>query len=118
MTVQDDIIECAQNVQGELGGGHRENVYHKAFMLELADAGLVYSTESTFPVLYRDFAIARMHPDLVVGDDDRYVVELKVNRDGTEQLARYLEHAEKNGRDDIKGGVMISFGDQLEYNTL
>jgi hypothetical protein len=54
-----------------------------------------------------------MHPDLIVGDEDRQILELKVDRDGEKQLLTYLDYADRLGMDDIDGGMTLSFGSSL-----
>lgn len=117
MSVADQVIECSRDVNASLGPGFRENAYQQAMVVCLSEKGLSVTQEATIPVLYRDKSIARMHPDLIVGDSEVYLVELKVDGSGEQQLARYLDQADRN---EIvhDGGIVISFGDTLEYSTL
>lgn len=117
MDVPDTVRACARDVNDELGSGLRENAYHKALEVALSDEGVQFTTEATIPVLYRGLPVARMHPDLIVGDDDRYILELKANRDGTQQLKSYLDYAEANEME-CEGGLMLSFGPQLDVKQL
>jgi GxxExxY protein len=112
------VRECAEDVQAELGPNLRENAYHEALLVALSNEGVQATSEATIPVLYRGFPVARMHPDLIVGSDERYILELKVDRDGTAQLRTYLDYAARNDMDDIVGGLMFSFGDGLEVNEV
>lgn len=114
MALAEDVIQCAEDVQEQLGPHLRENAYHEALKVALSDEGIQFTSEATIPVLYRDFPVARMHPDLIVGDDERLILELKVNRNGSQQLRTYLDYADRNDMDGITGGLAISFGDSLE----
>lgn len=96
----------------------RENAYQEALKCELSSTGCKFTEEATIPVKYDGFPIARMHPDLIVGEGDRYILELKVDRDGTAQLDSYLQYAELAGMDDVVGGLMISFGSELDIAEL
>jgi GxxExxY protein len=118
MSIPDCVRRCAEDVQSELGSGHRENAYQKALLVALADEGVQFTSEATIPVLYRGMPVARMHPDLIVGSDDQYILELKVDRDGEAQCRRYIEHADRTGMDDVAGGLAISFGSQLDITEL
>lgn len=109
------VESCAQSVNDELGPGHRENAYHKAMIVALSDKGVALSTEATIPITYDGRPVARMHPDMVVGDDECLVLELKADYDGTEQLQRYLTYYDDDG---VVGGQMISFGEDLEVVDL
>jgi len=119
MGVPNAVRSCAQDVNDELGLGLRENAYHKALLVALSDAGIQFTTEATIPILYRDMPVARMHPDLIVGSrtTDRYIVEVKVDRDGTDQLQSYCDYADANGMDCV-GGLAISFGQSLSVTTV
>lgn len=118
MTLADDVIACAEDVQGELGPHLRENAYHEAMLVALSDEGIPFTTEPTIPILYRDFPVARMHPDLIVGNGERLILELKVDRDGTKQLKTYLDYADRADMDEVTGGIMFSFGDGLETKSV
>lgn len=118
MALPDIVTECAERVNDELGPGFREHAYHEALLVELTEQGILHNSETTIPVMYRDIPIARMHPDLVVGDTEKYIVELKVDRDGSAQCARYLDHAESAGMSQIVGGIAISFGTELEVTDV
>jgi len=118
MDLPDTVRTCAEDVNDELGAGLRENAYHKALEVALSDEGVQFTTEATIPVLYREIPVARMHPDLIVGTDERYILELKAGRDGTAQLKRYLDYADANGMDSIEGGLMLSFGQKLDTKQL
>jgi GxxExxY protein len=118
MTLTDDVTACAEDVQQSLGPHLRENAYQEALKVALSDKGIQFTEEATIPVLYREFPVARMHPDMIIGTDDRIIVELKVDRDGTNQLLTYLDYAEQVGMDDITGGLVLSFGDGLTTNKV
>lgn len=117
MSVPNTVRECARDVNSSLGGGLRENAYHKALLVALSDEGVQHTTEATIPVIYREYPVARLHPDLIVGDDERYIVELKVDADGSRQLQRYLDFARENQMD-VEGGLAISFGNRLDITSL
>jgi|APHM01.1.fsa_nt_gi hypothetical protein len=118
MQTDDKIIDCAERVNSALASNLRENAFQKAFMAELSFSGMAYTTEATIPIVYRGMPIARLHPDLVVGRDERYIIELKVSRDGTGQLRGYMNQAAKIDVDNVVGGIMISFGSSLETNMV
>lgn len=118
MTLVEDVKESAVDVNDELNPHLRENAYQEAMKVALSDMGIQYTEEATIPILYRDFPIARVHPDMIVGSDERYIIELKVDHDGTQQLKTYIEYADKVGMENIEGGLMISFGSDLMINEV
>ena len=112
------VTESARNVCRELGSGYRENVYHQALIAELSKNDIEITTEPTIPVYYAGKPVARVHPDLIVGDgNEKFIVELKAGSDGTDQLQTYIDTAERAGMSDIEGGVMVSFGDISDFFT-
>lgn len=117
MTLTEDVKECARDVDAELNPHLRENAYQEAMKVALSDEGIQYTEEATIPIQYRGFPIARVHPDMIVGDDERYIIELKVGHDGTEQLKTYIEYADKIDME-CEGGLMISFGEDLLINEV
>lgn len=118
MSLSETVEVCAKDVQETLGPHLRENAYQEALKVALTEEGVQHTEEATIPVMYRGFPVARIHPDMIVGTDERYIIELKVNRDGSDQLQTYLDYSEAVGMDDIVGGMMISFGDGVEVKQL
>lgn len=118
MNTVDVVRECAHDVNDELGPGLRENCYQKALALALSERDIKFTTEATIPVLYRGFPVARMHPDLIVSDgNDAYIVELKVDSDGSGQAARYVEYAQRNDMG-YDGGIAVSFGRECSVDEV
>lgn len=118
MSLVEDVKQSANDVNDELSPNLRENAYHEAMKVELSERGIVFTSEATIPVMYRGFPVARMHPDLIVGEDERFILELKADRDGRDQLRTYLQYAEKIDMTDVEGGLMISFGEDLRLAEL
>lgn len=112
------VRRAATSVNESLHSSLQENAFHEALTLELSSIGMQHTSEATIPIRYKDFPVARMHPDLIVGYDDRYILELKVDRDGTEQLDAYLQYAAEASMDGVVGGLMISFGNELDIVEL
>lgn len=118
MSLSETVEECARDVQDELGPHLRENAYQEALKVALSDEGIQHTEEATIPVMYRGFPVARIHPDMIIGDDERYILELKVDRDGSDQLQTYLNYADEVEMEDIEGGLMLSFGEGLTVKHL
>lgn len=118
MDIVDSVTNSAELVNADLSPFLRENAYQEALKVELSDREIQFTSESVIPVTYRDLPITRMHPDLVVGEDERYILELKVGRDGSDQLRSYLTYAQNIDMGNVVGGLMISFGTDLEIVEL
>lgn len=102
------VLEVANEVYGELRGGHDESVYHQAMAYEFRLRDISYKVEDTAEVLYKDKQrVGTRRLDFVVVAEDDLVIELKAKR-GIEpkdcaQLRAYLRTV---GR---KSGLLINF---------
>lgn len=104
----------AKEIYKELGSGHRECVYHRAFELELRTLGIPYECEVVVPLFYKGQFLSHFRLDLVV--DKKWVIELKATRslkeDDTQQLKRYLKSS------GIPHGYLINFGESFEIKRI
>lgn len=98
--------EIAQEIYKELGPGHRECVYHKAFEIELRNRCINYECEVVVPIMYKGQFLSHMRLDLVVNKN--IVIELKalkgIKEEEVQQLERYLKAT------GMKKGFLINFG--------
>ncbi len=69
------IIGCAITVHRILGPGFKEQIYERAYCLELDSVGLAYECEKRISVRYKDWEIPGHKIDLLVGG--QVIVELK-----------------------------------------
>ena len=96
----------AQEIYNELGPGHRECVYHRAFEMELRNRGTPYECEVVIPIFYKGQFLSHMRLDLVV--DKNIIVELKaiknIKDEEVQQLKRYLKATQ------FDEGYLINFG--------
>ena len=94
------------DIYKELGHGHRECVYHRAFELELRMRNIPYECEVVVPLFYKGHFLSHLRLDLVV--DKRYIVELKATKslkdDDSAQLRRYMLTT------GIPKGLLVNFG--------
>ena len=70
------VIGCAITVHRILGPGFREQIYERAFCLELDEAGLSYECEKRILVPYKGWQIEGHRLDLIIGGV--VIAELKV----------------------------------------
>lgn len=98
--------EISKEIYAELGPGHRECVYHRAFELELRARGIHYECEVVVPIFYKGSFLSHMRLDLVV--DRSTIVELKAIRaikdEEIQQLKRYMQTT------GLAKGVLVNFG--------
>ena len=69
------LIGAAMAVHRELGPGLDEKIYENAFCIELAEQGILFTQQQSFPVHYRGRYVGKLIADLIA--DDRVIVELK-----------------------------------------
>ena len=103
---RDTLELIARNIYIELGPGHSESVYHRAFEVYLRDILLPYETERILPIVFRGRTIGNFRCDLIV--DHSTIVELKsisrIRAQEHQQLKNYMKLLE--GHD----GILINFG--------
>lgn len=102
----DELKKIAADIYKELGPGHRECVYHRAFELELRNANIPYECEVVVPLFYKGQFLSHLRFDLVVSKS--IIVELKSTKtlkdDDSAQLRRYMEAS------GIPTGLVVNFG--------
>lgn len=100
------VMDCGFRVHQALTPGYLEEVYKKAMMIELADAGLNAQEEVKIEVKYKGQIVGNYCADIIV--EDRLIVELKavkhLSKAFEAQLVNYLT---ATGIDD---GLLINFG--------
>jgi GxxExxY protein len=89
----------------ELGAGHRECVYHRAFEIELRNRRIDYECEVVVPLFYKGHFISHLRLDLVIAKT--YIVELKATKslksEDSDQLKRYMKAT------GIPKGLVVNF---------
>jgi GxxExxY protein len=103
---KDMIDSIAREIFEELGTGHRECVYHRAFEIELRNRSINYECEVVVPIFYKGQFLSHMRLDLVV--EKNTVIELKtvknIKEEEIQQLKRYLKAT------NMSVGYLINFG--------
>lgn len=69
------IIGALYAVQNELGPVHKENIYHKALVIEFADKRINFVEEKSLPVKYKNKTIGSYKPDFII--EDKVILEIK-----------------------------------------
>jgi len=73
------------NVKKQIGGGHKESVYHKALEIEFKKRGIFFESEKRIDVNYEGEKIGTYQPDFVI--NDKVIIELKaLPKIGKQQL--------------------------------
>lgn len=107
--LSETIIKCAIEIHRNLGPGLLENVYQKAFCIELNMAGLNFENEKAIEIKYKDQMIGQFRLDILV--ENKIVVELKsVERNDPLFEAQILSYMKLGG---YKLGLLINFNNKL-----
>ncbi|HDL02112.1 MAG TPA: GxxExxY protein [candidate division Zixibacteria bacterium] len=107
----DKAIKCFYKVYDELGTGFLESVYEKSLMIELKDIGLNSINQKSLNVYYKNQLVGDFKADIIV--EDKIIIEIKAVSKLTvqheAQLINYLKAT------DTKVGLLVNFGDKLEF---
>jgi len=94
-------------VHSHLGGGnYTENIFHRALLLELTEAGIIFESEKELPVYYKQQLIGKKRVDIFV--ENKILVELKAigefEKIHFNQIINYLKVF------NLEVGLLINFG--------
>lgn len=109
------IINCAFEVQNNLGCGFLEKVYHKALLYELQTSGLKVESQKAIKIVYKGQEIGIYIADFVI--ENKVVVELKtVEFLTTIHKAQTLNYLKAS---DYEVGLILNFArPKLEYKRV
>ena len=100
-----EIIGCAYDVFNQLGFGHPEKFYQRAFAEALKKRNIPFTEQHYFPVKFNEKVIGKMFFDFFV--DEKIIVELKKNayfsKQNIDQVNQYLKTTA------IKLALLINF---------
>lgn len=69
------LVGLAFSVFNELGHGHLEKVYQKAYARELKDANIEFKEQVSYKVIYKEEVIGNNYLDFLI--EDKVIIELK-----------------------------------------
>lgn len=100
-----EIVGCAYEVFDELGPGHAEKVYQKAFSVSLKNKNYVFKEQVYYSLKFKNEIVGKSFFDFLI--DEKIIVELK--KDGhfskthIEQVLNYLKVS------NLKLTILINF---------
>ena len=108
-SLTEKIIACCFKVHSELGPGFKERIYQNAVKIVLEEAGLNFSTEKQYAILFLNKKIGVLRLDLVV--EDKIVLELKSLTGSIPEVFKYqvISYLKAAG---LKTGLLINFGNK------
>lgn len=87
------IIGCAYDVFNELGFGHPEKFYQRAFAEALKQRNILFTEQLYFPVKFNEKVVGKMFFDFFV--DEKVIIELKkdtrFSKQNIDQVNQYLK---------------------------
>jgi GxxExxY protein len=108
------IIGCGIEVHRVLGPGLLEATYEEALCIEFAEAGLKFSRQVPFPIMYKGRVLGDYRLDLLV--EDSVIVEIKsVERVDRVFHAQVLTYLKATGK---KVGLLMNFNTRLLHDGI
>lgn len=110
-----EIVGCAYEVFDQLGSGHSEKTYQKAFAVALKSKSVPFKEQVYYVVKFKDEIVGKGFLDFEV--DGKVIVELKKNvhfsKAHLEQVLDYLK------KSNLKLGILITFStDGIKYKRI
>lgn len=94
------IINSSDNIFKNIGLGFIEYIYHKALLVDLYKTKYNIESKKILPIYYNDINIGYVEPDIIVEDDDFYIIiELKafdknIGKKEELQINKYIKHTQ------------------------
>lgn len=105
----EQLRTISKDIFNELGSGHSEAVYQKAFEVALRLEKIHYENQRVVPIFYKEHNVGEEKPDIIADTgDEKIVIELKavgakLSKKEETQVEKYLEVM------GIKKGILINF---------
>lgn len=99
------LVGLAYNVFNELGHGHLEKIYQKAYAKELKEAGIIFKEQASYQVIYKEEIIGNNFLDFLI--EEKVIVELKRSdfhsKKYIDQVSNYIKVS------NLKLAILINF---------
>lgn len=99
------LVGLAYNVFNELGHGHLEKIYQKAYAKELKEAGIVFKEQAPYQVIYKEEIIGNNFLDFLI--EEKVIIELKrsdfYSKKYIDQVSNYIKVS------NLKLAILINF---------
>ncbi len=99
------LVGLAYTVFNELGHGHLEKIYQKAYAKELKEANILYKEQAPYQVIYKEEVIGNNYLDFLI--EDKLIIELKrsdfYSKKYIDQVSNYIKVS------NLKLAILINF---------
>ena len=99
------LVGLAYNVFNELGHGHLERIYQKAYAKELKEADITFKEQAPYQVIYKEEVIGNNFLDFLI--EDKVIIELKRSdfhsKKYIDQISNYIKVS------NLKLAILINF---------
>ena len=99
------LVGLAYNVFNELGHGHLEKIYQKAYAKELKEAGILFKEQAPYQVIYKEEVIGNNYLDFLI--EEKVIIELKrsdfYSKKYIDQVSNYIKVS------NLKLAILINF---------
>jgi GxxExxY protein len=100
-----ELVGIAFSVFNELGFGHHEKYYQRAFAVSLKEKNIAFKEQLYHPLKFREKLIGKFYLDFLV--DDKIIVELKKGHHFSKQhLDQVHQYLKATG---LKLGIIFTF---------
>jgi GxxExxY protein len=110
------LVGLCMEIHRELGKGHDEVIYKDAFVVELSRAGIPFSRERNYAVMYKGVILPHhYYADFVVWDNILFEAKAmeKLTDSHIKQVLNYLAASR------LRIGLLVNFGgDALEWKRV
>lgn len=111
--MQQWCLKTCTDIVNLLGKGHKENIYHNAFLVELRNSDYSWESEKILPIVYKGIQVGFVRSDIVINDElvlEFKAIAKKLSETDIRQVQRYMEVGK------IKHGLLINFNNTDELN--
>lgn len=87
------LVGLAYDVFNELGHGHLEKIYQKAYAKELKESNIEFKEQAPYQVIYKEEVIGNNYLDFLI--EDKVIIELKrsdfYSKKYIDQVSNYIK---------------------------
>ena len=96
LALQEDLVDCINKVEKELGNHYKENIYQNALSVELNIRGYLIQTEVIVPIFYNNVYVGFERADIVIYDKQGIIMTiLELKSQSARISSKEINHLKK-----------------------